>query len=399
MPQERSARRWALRFPQLWLKQSFVGRFRLGLVVLQSLAACADPNTTPDSNPIIWQTRSGGVKTHPADFDRTVVFATDDGYIRGLARSDGQEQWETRISTGILGTSIVKAGGLAIVPQWDLWAIDPSTGEVVWRFAGPDSAAGGHNPVASGDTVFTASPFGWVSAVDANTGIPFWSEDLNESPFGPVVSTDLVIYGTRGFLGTTPRTGPLGAGHIVALARSNGREVWRFQMPDSAEFEGSGGAVSGGVVWRQTVIVGSVAARVYALALESGEVVWEHANGQSPRVGGYRRSPAILTNQVVLARDNGIVEARDPDTGNLLWERQLPVGESQLQTRGRYGYVGSGSLAIFDTNGNTVWQFGGLTVTGGVSFALPRVAEDGMIFVTGKRSDGDYAFALMPPVH
>jgi outer membrane protein assembly factor BamB len=233
----------------------------------------------------------------------------------------------------------------------------------------------------AGDTVFTGSLLGTVSAVDARSGTAFWSTDLGEAAFRPAVSDSLVLYGTRGYFGTGPREGPLGAGHLVALRRADGSEAWRFPLPDSAGFSLSGGAVSAGVVVGDRVIVGGVSARVYALSLADGGLIWERANGRSPPVASYRLEAAAVEDVVVLPRDDNRFEGRDVGTGELLWLLDRPTAVTPARVMGGLFYLIDGPITVLDPSGTVRWQFGGLSPTGaGLSYYRGSVASDGAIY-------------------
>src|SRR5690606_31226923 len=140
---------------------------------------------------------------------------------------------------------IVAAGSRLIVPHAQLHGLDATTGALLWTYQGVDGRAGINAPVVSGDTVFVADYGGRAAALDAASGAVIWDVDVGEVLFTPSLSADLVLYGTRGFMGG-PGIGPLGAGHLIALDRATGEERWRVALPDSAGFPRSGGATNGG---------------------------------------------------------------------------------------------------------------------------------------------------------
>ena len=143
----------------------------------------------------------------PVVLDSVLVFGGLDGSAMGFDRRTGMLRWKRQLAGSEVYGAVQTAAGLAIVPQEELWGIDPRSGAVVWRFGGPDGVAGAHDVATCGDTVFSGSGRGWASAVDARTGRAFWSVDLAEAPFRPLVAGDVVIYGTRGFRGVD-RDGP-----------------------------------------------------------------------------------------------------------------------------------------------------------------------------------------------
>jgi outer membrane protein assembly factor BamB len=52
----------------------------------------------------------------------------------------------------------------------------------------------------------------------------------------------------------------------------------------------------------QRVYFGSADGRVYALALDSGDLVWKHDTG-----GGISASPAVAQGRLVIGNENGVL--------------------------------------------------------------------------------------------
>ena len=362
-------------------------------------SSCDGPGDVDKVPVILWQVPSQRATTAPLVLPSVVVFGALDGSVIAFDRQTGATRWKQQLALGeVYGTAVKEAGGLAIVPQYEVWALEPSTGAIRWSFGGPDGAAGVHDVATAGDTVFTGSADGWASAVDAKTGHAYWSVDLAESPWRPAVTADLVIYGTRGFLGEN-RQGPLGAGHVIALRRSDGSEVWRFALPDSAGI--FGGAVHGGAVWQDRVIVGGVIGRAYALRLSDGALLWQQAN--DPHVVSYSLPPAILDDLVVFSRWDNVVEGRHVSTGAQLWTAERPTGTTPPIVVGRYVYVIDGSITMTTADGTVVWKYGGVTFPGpSTSFFRGSVSNDGIIYTLGRTyltpNEATFVFALRPPV-
>jgi outer membrane protein assembly factor BamB len=179
-----------------------VGVVALALSV--ALGGCENPFGASDDRGILWEVYAQGAKTTPLILESLLVFGTLDGTAIAFDRESGDVRWKTPLGPGsVVGGTVEEAAGLAIIPKYAVWALDPKNGAVRWTFDGPDGAAGTHDLATSGDTVFTASAFGWASAVNARIGQAIWNVDLLESPFRPTVTEDLVIYGTRRFLGGT----------------------------------------------------------------------------------------------------------------------------------------------------------------------------------------------------
>jgi outer membrane protein assembly factor BamB len=375
----------------------------IGLVILAA-AGCDDP-VSPPEGPILWSRPAETATTRPAIMDSFVYFGGNNGAMWAIDRETGDLGWRTTLidDYAVLGNALGLAAGAILVPIYEVWAVDATSGAVLWRFGGPDGAAGTRDVVTSGDTVFTASQGGWASAVDGRTGEAFWSTDLGEAPWPPSVSRDLVIYGTRGWSDPEARTGALGAGHVIALRRSDGVEAWRHPLPDSAGFPKTGGAVDGGVVWQDRVVVGSLSTWVYALRLDDGTLLWNRPNGESPSVAGYTSPTALIGGLGIFGRANFSIDAWNLETGELAWTMDRPSPVHGSVTIGDLVYTIQGKITIGDATGAVLWEFGGASPTGvtGSAYFSGSVAEDGTIYAlrTGiLRGGGTEIHAVRPPI-
>ncbi|WP_392543489.1 PQQ-binding-like beta-propeller repeat protein [Oryzobacter telluris] len=132
------------------------------------------------------------------------------------------------------------------------WALDPSTGAVVWvTQAGPGGTAGGlqWGSATDGRRVYTANansnlvPWngattGVWSGLDAATGQLLWETRPSQggSTAGPVTTANGVVFGCS-----------LDAlGHMYALNAATGAELWRFASGGSCL---SGAAISNGTLY------------------------------------------------------------------------------------------------------------------------------------------------------
>lgn len=375
----------------------------IAIAAAAAIAGCGDPlSVRPDGEVRYWMVDADGAKTSGLILEAMVVFGTLDGAALALDRESGERVWRRSLApTQVRGRGIHFAADRVLVPHYQLWALHPTTGSVDWTFGGPDGAAGARDPGVSGDTIFTASPFGWATSLDGATGQPHWSTDLGEALFPPTVSGELVIYATRGFFGAGEREGPLGAGHVVALRRSNGTEAWRLALPDSTGLPLSGGAVSSGAVWQDRLIVGGKAAWVYALRVSDGYLLWKAPNGESPQIGGYSAGPVVVGDVVVIPQANGLVDAWDPATGERRWQWEVPTGSIPVTT-GPLVYTFNGPITVGDAQGSIRWQAGGHTAYGGSSYFEGNVAPDGTIYTLGvehfAQGGGTFIYALKPPL-
>lgn len=366
---------------------------------------CGDP-VAVDEGPVVWSRPAESATTRPAIDESFIYFGGNNGSVWAIHRDTGELAWRTTLIDGyaVIGDELGMTGNAVIVPIFELWAVDAASGSVLWTYGGPDGAAGTRDVAVAGDVVFTASQGGWAAAVDARTGDELWTTDLGELPWQPSLSEELVIYGTRGWADPVARTGALGAGHVIALRRDDGSEAWRHPLPDSAGFPRSGGAVHGGVVWQDRVVVGSLSTWVYALRLSDGELLWSRPNGASPSIAGYT-SPATLIGGVgVFGRANFSIDGWDLDAGELEWTLDRPSPVHGSVSVGEYLYTIQGKITVGDDTGTVLWEFGGPTSSGvgGSAYFAGDVAEDGTIYALHTdvmRGGGTEIRAIRPPIY
>ncbi len=111
-----------------------------------------------------WRTGTGHVRGTPATAGDTVVAGDDTGVLRGLAASDGAEQWRADVGGPVHG-SLAVADGIAYVGSRDrhLYAVAVDDGTVDWRLELPDWVDG--SPAVAYGAVFVVDQSGSLSAV------------------------------------------------------------------------------------------------------------------------------------------------------------------------------------------------------------------------------------------
>ena len=188
-------------------------------------------------------------------------------------------------------------------------SLDAGTGAVGWR----RTLVGGvsTSPTVAGGIVYVSveriSPTparSGVVALRATDGHPLWTW-LGPHEFGTISS--------RTTDGTTVYVGVDGASRVVALDAHTGAVRWTRSIgsQQTGSTDGFGVALVGG-----TVFASSAEGHVRALDAVTGAVKWA-VQASGPVYGGV----AVTGSAVLLATsgDSGVVEARSPSSGALLW--------------------------------------------------------------------------------
>jgi outer membrane protein assembly factor BamB len=168
-------------------------------------------------------------------------------------------------------------------------------------------------PAVAGDRVIAADRKGRVRAFEAKSGTPLWQTKI-EKPIsaGPSVGEELVLLGTYD-------------GDVVALSPEDGSPVWQAQV--SSEILSAPKSAQG------TVVVRTVDGKLYALDATDGTRLWVYDRSVPALTLRGTSAPVIARDIVIAGLDNGRVVALALDSGQPLWETPIvqPHGRSELE--------------------------------------------------------------------
>jgi outer membrane protein assembly factor BamB len=200
-----------------------------------------------------------------------VYFGSGDGHVYALDAKSGELRWKFRTGD-VVHASPAYADGVVFFGSWDsyFYAVDARTGQERWRFHG------GEDQVIHNQVGFQSSP---------------------------AVIDGVVYTGCRD-------------SNLYAIDASTGKEKWRWNA--------SGGwVISSPAVAKGKVIFGTSDSSLY--------LVVDAATGKpAVQVQGNAymfASPAIAGSVVLTGLLNGSLEARDFDSGALLWEFQTETSK------------------------------------------------------------------------
>jgi outer membrane protein assembly factor BamB len=178
--------------------------------------------------------------------DGTIYWGSLDTYLRGVA-SDGKEIWRTRTLGFVAASAAVGSDGTVYIGSFDsnLYALDPQTGSVKWKFPTSDhiyaSAALNEDPDGKTTVILFGSADGSFYAVDPQ-GKLLWKYDTGDPirssaalGFAPDGENKIVYFGD-------------GNGKLYALNANDGSLRWAFDTtskdPELADRNDLNGSVA-----------------------------------------------------------------------------------------------------------------------------------------------------------
>lgn len=191
--------------------------------------------------------------------------------MRALEERTGKLRWEMDTNTegcysspAVVGNTVyVGSDGLK---ENYLFALDPATGSVRWRFVTPTQIFS--TPAVAQGVVYFQARDDHLYAVGADSGALVWKVPVpypqdEFTVFQDMSKSSPAVAGGRVFVG---------AGHeVLAVEAATGRELWRERTRGKVD--------SSPLVVGQTVYVGSDDRTLYAFAAATGARLWSFSTG------------------------------------------------------------------------------------------------------------------------
>ena len=266
---------------------------------------------------IIWQTETTDwVRSRPVVCGGTIVVATVDGKLHGIALDSGALHWSQVISTHAIYADIVCAeeqllicdsnlmlycvtvDGRTLWEKSTLSAFVDDTGQRIFT----DELAGGtyyqSKPTAYRGKIFFGIPSGFLHAAHAETGEEIWKFEMGAAiSAGPACADGRVFAGQQG-----------GERFFYCLDVQTGSLLWRQTLP-------------GGWVWGSAMVDGgyvyvpTVSGYAVCLDAKTGHIVWMFPTAQS-----IPAEPAIDGDLVYFGSWSRSIYAFEKRTGEIAWK-------------------------------------------------------------------------------
>jgi len=323
-----------------------------------------------------WKFPTGNrIVSSPVIDNKKIYFGSDDGNVYAIDAESGREIWR-RSTKGPVPSTPAVAAGIVYFASYDgnFYALNAETGALKWKFATGGErrfeAKGLHgmqpknqtiadpfdiylsSPVVADGLVYFGSGDGNLYALDAATGDLRWK-----------FKTGDVVHASPAFVNGVVFVGSWDS-YFYAVDAKTGKEKWRFHGGEDPLIHNQVGFQSSPAVIDGTVYTGCRDAQVYALDVATGKEKWRFDNAlswviTSPGVTRGKvffatsdsslyhmadavtgkslvrqqgkaymfSSPAIAGEVVIIGVLNGTLEARDANTGELLWDYQTDASK------------------------------------------------------------------------
>ena len=270
------------------------------------------------------------IVSSPVHADGTIYFGSDDGHLYAVSAADGRERWRRKTGGPVASTPAI-ARGIVYFSSYDgkVYALDAATGAQRWFFTTGGErrfeAKGLHgllprhqtiadpfdvflsSPVVADGTVHVGSGDGPVDALDAAAGALRWKFATGDVVHGSPALAQGVIY-----VGSWDSV-------LYALDARTGALRWRFRAGTDPVIHNQVGFQSSPAVVDGVVYIGCRDSNLYAIDAATGAEKWRFNNNGSWVI----TSPAVIDGKVIFGTsDTSRYYVVDAKTGKALVEQQ-----------------------------------------------------------------------------
>ena len=321
-------------------------------------------------NRVKWKFPTGDrIVSSPAYAHGAIYFGGDDGNVYAVDAADGRQLWKRRTGGPVAATPAI-AGDMLYVGSYDgkFYALDVGTGAPRWKFATGGErrfeAKGLHgmqpkgqtiadpfdvylsSPVVAAGTVFFGSGDGNVYALDAMSGDLKWKFTTGDVVHASPTYADGVVY-----FGSWDS-------YLYAVDALTGKEKWRFHGGEDPVIHNQVGFQSSPAVVNGVVYTGCRDSNLYAIDAASGRERWHFNNSGSWVIS----SPAVTQGKVIFGTsDSSLYLVLDAETGRQIIRQQGKAYVfSSPSVAGKTVFTGvlNGTLEARDLDsGDLLWEF------------------------------------------
>lgn len=318
------------------------------------------------------------------------VFTVDAQSLVVATATNGATAWQADLTAPFDRGGNVSGGGLAYgggtlfvaTGYGELAALNAANGAVIWRqrLGSPVSGA----PTVDGNTVYVSTNDGAGYAIDTANGKVRWSVE------GAPGVTSVVGSGSPAIADRTVIF-PFNSGELVAALTINGTRVWGAPVTGQrlgVGYQNLTDITGDPVLIGNTIYAGTAAGRTAAIDTGTGQRMWTATEGAL-------NAPLVVGGSVFVVNDQARLVRMDASSGAVIWQAEMPyfVKEKPKRRKGIYAHYGpvlaGGRIAVVSSDG-LLRMFnptdGALLATAeipGGAAAAPALAG-GVLYVVGR---------------
>lgn len=293
------------------------------------------------------------IRGTPRVQDGILYIGSYDNNLYALDVQDGRFLWKYAADAGIVTQPAFADGNLYVGSEDKrLHVVSARFGKIVWSYY-TDGPVRSSPSIGLGHVIF-GSDDGYLHVVNMLTGRRAWRFDAG-APIrsSPLIYNDLIYFGTE-------------AGDFFCLDLS-GAVKWRFKSKRAI--------TASATMCRDTIIVGSVDATVYALDAQTGFVMWRFRLGKATI-----STPSVVENFIFIGSTDNYLYCIDASSAKEVWrfgtDHQVNCSPLIYRDSVYFGSIDKHLYCLEYRTGRMRWKF----PTGGMITGSP-VAYENLVFI------------------
>lgn len=327
----------------------------------------------------------GRIAAPPVIADGNLYFLDANHRVHAIRARDGERLWSEALRDRDSRDRVARGGGVAAsggrvyatTGFGFVVALDGQTGQEVWR-ANAD-APFQSAPTVAGGRVYAITNDSELLAMDLNTGEVSWTYQAIAEPARILSAPSVAVEGET-------IVAPFASGEVVALLAGNGRRLWSDSLSRSGRLTSLSAIndIAGRPVLDDGVVfAASHSGLLAAIDMRTGQRGWSRSFAST-------QTPWIMGEVLYAVSVDGELAAFDRDTGGVHWVRQLRRFQDENDREGRVSWVGpimvGGRLILANSAGDVISvapQSGETiaTVDVGQPVFIPPIAANDQIYI------------------
>jgi len=343
---------------------------------------------------IAWRANAGSgssnkaaLTTPPIASDDTIFVVDSKQVVSAFNASNGSKRWSVKLDSGnrrdgvgfgsgiaLEGDRLVVASGYGFVA-----ALDANTGAEIWR-TGTEAPMTGAPTIKDG-RIFVSSNNNEVIAFNLADGRVVWSDQA-------IAESARVLGSTSVAAVEDIIVAPYSSGEIIAYLAANGRRLWTEALTSPGQFTpisaindiGARPVLGGGLVF-----AASQSGVLAAIDGRTGRRVWQQPIGST-------QAPALVGDYLFVMGVEAQIACLNAGTGQVVWVHDLPKYANEKKKKGRITYAGpiiaSGRVVAATSTGHLVsfdpqtGEENGRLKLGGAVYIEPIAVQDKLIVLS-----------------
>lgn len=309
---------------------------------------------------IAWRTKAGEGSSKTAALTTPPVASTDTIYIVDSKQvvsafnvSNGAKRWSVKLDSGNrrdragFGSGIgLDEGRLIVASGYGfVAALDANTGAEIWRTDTEAPMTG--SPTIKDGRVFVSSNNNEVIAFSLSDGRIIWSDQA-------IAESARVLGSTSAAAVEDILVAPYSSGEVIAYLAANGRRLWTEALTSPGQFTpisaindiGARPVLGGGLVF-----AASQSGVLAAIDGRTGNRIWQQPIGST-------QAPALAGQFLFVMGVEAQLACINASTGQVVWVKELEKFRKKKKKKGRITYAGpliaSGRVVVASSNGDLI---------------------------------------------